>query len=137
MLTPSRSKFKKSFKGRMRSLSFKGEKVCFGDYGLKSLGTARLSPNQLESARRVLVKHLGKGAKLFLRIFPDIPVSKKPTDVRMGKGKGSVDRYIFRVSPGRILFEISGSNYDDVVKILDKFSAKLSVKCKITCYEEV
>ena len=137
MLIPSKSKFRKKFKGRMRKFCSKGDTVIFGDYGLKSLDYCRIDSKQLESSRRVLIKHLGKTVKVFLRVFPDIPVSKKPTDVRMGKGKGSVDRQVFRVLPGRILFELSGCSYDELKVVLDKFSAKLSVKCKIISYEEI
>merc|ERR1711988_700343 len=106
ILHPKKMKFKKAFKGKIHGKANKGFKIAFGQFALKALQPERIKEKQIESARKAISKHLKRTGKLWIRIFPNIPVTKKPTDVRMGKGKGSVEYYVFRVKPGTIIFEL-------------------------------
>ena len=130
MLQPKKPKYRKQFKGRMHGNSKGGNSLNFGSYGLKALTPARITSRQIESARRCISRHLKRSGKVRIRIFPDVPVSKKPAEVRMGKGKGSVEYWACRVKPGRIMFEVDGVNIDDAKKALTLAAAKLPVKCK-------
>ncbi|MFO1129933.1 MAG: 50S ribosomal protein L16 [Rickettsiales bacterium] len=129
---PSQTKYRKQFKGRVRTnLTKGGDYLSFGSYGLKSLDGFRATPNQLESARKAMARCMKREGKIWIRIFPDIPVSKKPAEVRMGKGKGSVEYYCFRVSPGRILIELEGITEEIAYNALQLASSKLPGRMKI------
>ena len=108
MLQPKRTKFRKQHKGRNRGLAQSGNKVSFGDFGLKAVGRGRLTARQIEAARRAITRKVKRGGKLWIRVFPDKPVSKKPLEVRMGKGKGNVEYWVALVQPGLVLYEIEG-----------------------------
>jgi large subunit ribosomal protein L16 len=108
MLAPKRTKFRKAFKGRIHGLSKGGTDLNFGAYGMKAVEPARLTSRQIEAARRTITRHMKRAGRLWIRIFPDVPVSKKPAEVRMGSGKGAPEFWVARVKPGRILFELDG-----------------------------
>src|SRR5690625_3437223 len=108
MLQPKRTKFRKQMKGRKRGLAQRGSKVSFGDFGLKATGRGRLTARQIESARRAMTRHVKRGGKIWIRVFPDKPITQKPLEVRMGKGKGSVEYWVAQIQPGRVMFEIEG-----------------------------
>lgn len=108
MLQPKRTKFRKMMKGRNRGLAHRGSNVDFGEFGLKALGRGRLTARQLESARRALTRHMKRGGKVWIRVFPDKPITQKPLEVRQGKGKGNVEYWVAQIQPGRIMFEIEG-----------------------------
>jgi len=108
MLQPTRQKFRKQHKGRNRGLATTGNKVSFGDFGLKSIGRGRITARQIEAARRVMTRHIKRGGRVWIRIFPDKPITKKPAEVRMGKGKGSVEYYVAVIQPGKMLYEMDG-----------------------------
>lgn len=131
MLAPKKQKFRKQQKGRVPRLAKAGHDVSFGDYGLKCLDQERITARQIEAARRAAVRHMKRQGKLWIRIFPDTPVSKKPAEVRMGKGKGSTDCYVVRVAPGRIMFEVDGVKESLAMEALNLAAAKLPVKTKI------
>lgn len=108
MLSPKRVKFRKRQRGRLKGLSQRGSKVSFGEYGLKALTSGRLTARQIESARRTMTRHIKRGGKMWIRIFPDQPITKKPAETRMGSGKGSPEYWVAVIRPGRVLFELSG-----------------------------
>ena len=108
MLQPKRTKFRKMMKGRNRGLSHRGSNVDFGEYGLKAVDRGRLTARQLEAARRALTRHIKRGGKVWIRVFPDKPITQKPLEVRQGKGKGSVVYWVALIQPGRVMFEIEG-----------------------------
>jgi len=108
MLQPKRTKFRKQQKGRNRGLSHRGSTVTFGEFGLKALGRGRITARQIESARRAMTRHIKRGGKIWIRIFPDKPITKKPLEVRQGKGKGNVEYWVAQVQPGRVLYEMEG-----------------------------
>ena len=108
MLQPKRMKFRKMMKGRNRGLAHRGSKISFGEYGLKATGRGRITARQIEAGRRAITRHVKRGGKIWIRVFPDKPISKKPLDVRMGKGKGSVEYWVAQIQPGRVLYEIEG-----------------------------
>ncbi len=108
MLQPKRTKFRKQFKGRNRGLAATGNKVSFGEYGLKSTSRGRLTARQIEAARRAMTRHIKRGGKIWIRVFPDKPISKKPLEVRQGKGKGSVEYWVAQIQPGSMLYEMEG-----------------------------
>ncbi|WP_455206270.1 50S ribosomal protein L16 [Kaarinaea lacus] len=108
MLQPKRTKFRKQHKGKNRGLAVRGSSVSFGEYGLKATGRGRITARQIEASRRALTRHVKRGGKIWIRVFPDKPVTKKPLEVRMGKGKGSVEYWVAQVQPGRMLFEMEG-----------------------------
>jgi large subunit ribosomal protein L16 len=130
MLYPKRVKHRKWQRGRSRGIETRGSILIFGTFGLKSLGTKWISSRQIEAARRAILRYLKKGGKLWIRIFPDKPITKKGTEVPMGGGKGSVDHYVFPVKPGRIIFELEGIKEEQAREALEKAAAKLSVKTK-------
>lgn len=108
MLQPKRTKFRKQFKGRNRGLATTGNKVSFGEYGLKAVERGKITARQIEAARRAMTRHIRRGGKIWIRVFPDVPVSKKPLEVRMGKGKGNVEFWVCKIQPGRVLYEMEG-----------------------------
>ena len=108
MLQPARRKYRKEQKGRNKGVATVGNKVSFGDYGLKAIGRGRLTARQIEAARRAMTRHIKRGGRVWIRIFPDLPITKKPAEVRMGKGKGSPEAWVCPVQPGRVLFEMEG-----------------------------
>ena len=131
MLSPKKQKYRKAQKGRVSSHSKAGITLAFGSFGLKSLGMDRITSRQIEAARRAAVRHMKRLGKFWIRIFPDLPISKKPAEVRMGKGKGSPEFFAVRVSPGRIIFELDGVEESIAIRALELASAKLPVKTKI------
>ena len=108
MLQPKRTKFRKQMKGRNRGLAHRGSTVSFGEFGLKSIGRGRLTARQIEAARRAMTRYIKRGGKIWIRVFPDKPISKKPLEVRQGKGKGNVEYWVCQVQPGRMLYEMEG-----------------------------
>jgi large subunit ribosomal protein L16 len=128
MLQPKRTKFRKQFKGRNRGVATRGNKVSFGEYGLKATECGRITSRQIEAARRALSRHVKRGGKVWIRIFPDKPISKKPLEVRQGKGKGNVEYWVALVQPGRMMFEIEGISEDLAREALKLAAAKLPVK---------
>lgn len=131
MLQPKRTKYRKMHKGRNRGLAQSGNKVSFGEYGLKATGRGRITARQIEAARRTITRHVKRGGKLWIRIFPDKPISKKPLEVRMGKGKGNVEYWVAQIQPGRMLYEIQGVNEDLVRQAFALAAAKLPVQTTI------
>ena len=112
MLQPKRTKFRKQQKGRNRGLALRGGKVSFGEYGLKSLGRGRLTARQIEAGRRAMTRRVKRGGKIWIRVFPDKPITKKPLEVRQGKGKGAVEYWVCQIQPGRVLYEMEGVTED-------------------------
>ena len=130
MMQPARTKYRKAHKGRIHGKASRCNKLNFGEYGIKALQPERIISNQIEAARVALTRHMKRTGKVWTRVFPNIPVSKKPTEVRMGKGKGAPEFWVSRVKPGRILFEVDGVT-ETIAKIaLYKASAKLPIKTK-------
>ncbi|MEZ4233438.1 MAG: 50S ribosomal protein L16 [Polyangiaceae bacterium] len=130
MLSPKRTKFRKQQKGRNRGTAWKGSDVSFGDFGLQAVGAAYLTARQIEAGRMAITRHVKRQGKLFIRVFPDKPVTKKPLEVRMGSGKGSVDHWVAAVKPGRVLFEISGVPEDMARAAFHRAASKLPVACR-------
>lgn len=128
MRQPKNRKFRKDFKGRNRGIATRGNKVSFGEFGLKSTGFARITARQIEAARRAIARHVKRGGKIVIRIFPDKPISKKPLEVRQGKGKGNVEYWAALVQPGRVMFEIEGVPEELAREAFQRASAKLPVK---------
>jgi large subunit ribosomal protein L16 len=108
MLQPKRTKFRKQHKGRNRGLANRGSTVAFGEFGLKAIGRGRMTARQIEAARRAMTRHIKRGGKIWIRVFPDKPITKKPLEVRQGKGKGNVEYWVCQVQPGRMLYEMEG-----------------------------
>ena len=131
MLAPKKQKFRKAHKGRVASKSKAGTMLSFGSFGLKSIDGLRVTARQIEAARRAAVRQMKRQGRFFIRIFPDLPVSKKPNEVRMGKGKGAPEYFAVRVSPGRIMFEIEGVREEVARAALELAAAKLPVRTKI------
>lgn len=130
MLAPKKSKFRKAFKGRIHGNTKGAATLEFGSYGLKALEPERITARQIEAARRTIARSMKRSGKLWIRIFPDIPVSKKPADVRMGSGKGSPEFFVVRVKPGRVMFELDGVDEVTARLAFEKASAKLPIKTK-------
>ncbi len=128
MLQPKRTKYRKQQKGRNTGLALRGNKVSFGEYGLKAVGRGRITARQIEAARRAITRHVRRGGKLWIRIFPDKPITRKPLEVRMGKGKGSVEYWVAEVKPGTMLYEIEGIPEDVAREAFRLAAAKLPVK---------
>ena len=131
MLQPKKTKFRKAFKGRIHGTAKAGFTLNFGSYGMKSVEPERITARQIEAARRAITRHMKRAGRLWIRIFPDVPVSKKPTEVRMGKGKGSPEYWVARVKPGRIMFEIEGVSETIAREAFDRASAKLSIQTRL------
>jgi len=136
MLAPKRVKFRKMFKGRTTGLARRGATVAFGTFGLQALEPGWVTAWQIEASRVALTRHIKRGGKVWIRIFPDKPVTKKPAETRMGKGKGSPELWVAVVKPGRVLFEIEGVSKEIAQKALALASAKLGVKTKFVAREE-
>jgi large subunit ribosomal protein L16 len=132
MLFPKRVKYRKQMRGRMKGKATRGAEVSFGDYGLQALEPGWVTARQIEAARRALVRFMRRRGKVWIRIFPDKPVTKKPAETRMGKGKGAVDHWVAVVKPGRILFEISGLDENGAREAMRLAAHKISVKTKFT-----
>ena len=130
MLQQTRSKYRKAHKGRIHGKATRVASLNYGSYGLKAIEPERVLGKQIEAARVALTRYMQRTGKVWLRVFPNIPVSKKPTEVRMGKGKGSPEFWVCRVKPGRILFEVDGVSEQIAKEALYKASAKLPIKCK-------
>lgn len=131
MLQPKRTKFRKAHKGRMRGVAKGGFDLNFGTYGLKAVEPERVTARQIEAARRAMTRHMKRAGRVWIRVFPDLPVSKKPTEVRMGKGKGSPEYWAARVHPGRIMFEIDGVTEVVAREALRLAAAKLPIKTRV------
>jgi large subunit ribosomal protein L16 len=125
MLQPKRTKFRKQQKGRNRGLALRGSKVSFGEYGLKALGRGRLTARQIEAARRAMTRKIKRGGKIWIRVFPDKPITKKPLEVRQGKGKGNVEYWVALVQPGKVLYEMEGVTEDVAREAFALAAAKL------------
>ncbi len=130
MLMPKRVKYRKQMRGRMKGTARRGAKVQFGDYGLQALEPAWITSRQIEACRRAIVRHIRRRGKVWIRIFPDKPVTAKPAETRMGKGKGSVDHWVAVVKPGRVLFEMAGVPESVAKEALDLASYKLPIRTK-------
>ena len=131
MLSPKRTKFRKAHKGRIHGLAKGGTQLKFGSYGLKALTPERVTARQIEAARRAITRHLRRAGRVWIRIFPDVPVSSKPAEVRMGKGKGSPEFWVVRVKPGRIMFEIDGVPWNLAKEAFTLAAAKLPLDTRI------
>jgi large subunit ribosomal protein L16 len=132
MLQPKRTKFRKQHKGRNTGIAVRGSSVSFGEYGLKSVSRGRLTARQIESARRTITRHVKRGGKIWIRIFPDKPITKKPLEVRMGKGKGSVEYWVAQIRPGMMLYEIQGVSEELAREAFTLAAAKLPLKTLFT-----
>ena len=130
MMSPKKTKYRKQHKGRIHGYAKGNFKLNFVNYGLKAMEPERITARQIEAARKAITRHLKRAGRLWIRIFPDLPVSKKPAEVRMGKGKGSVEFWACRVKPGRIMFEVDGVPTADAKQALELAAAKLPIKCK-------
>jgi large subunit ribosomal protein L16 len=128
MLQPKRTKYRKQFKGRNRGIATRGAKVSFGEFGLKAMEHGHITARQIEAARRAMSRHVKRGGKLWIRVFPDKPITKKPLEVRQGKGKGSVEFWVAPVQPGRVMFEIEGVTEDLAREALSLAASKLPIK---------
>ncbi len=128
MLQPKRTKFRKQHKGRNRGLAQSGNKVSFGEYGLKATARGRVTARQIESARRAMTRHVKRGGKIWIRIFPDTPITKKPIEVRMGKGKGNVEYWVAKIQPGKVLYEMEGVTEEIAREAFSRAAAKLPVQ---------
>ena len=128
MLQPKRTKFRKQMKGRNRGLALAGSKVSFGEYGLKAIARGRLTARQIESARRAINRYVRRGGKIWIRIFPDKPISKKPLEVRQGKGKGNVEYWVAQIQPGKVLYEIEGVTEEIAREAFRLAATKLPMK---------
>lgn len=130
MMSPKKTKYRKAHKGRIKGNAKGGSSLNFGEYGLKALQPERVTARQIEAARRAISRYVKRVGRLWIRIFPDVPVTKKPAEVRMGSGKGSVEFWACRVKPGRIMFEIDGVDEKTAREAFDRASAKLPIKTK-------
>jgi len=130
MLQTKRTKYRKQMKGKNRGLASQGNKVSFGEYGLKATDRGRITARQIEAARKAMTRHIRRGGKIWIRIFPDKPITKKPLEVRQGKGKGNVEYWVAQIQPGRILYEMSGVDENLAKEALKLAAAKLPVDTK-------
>ena len=130
MLQPKRTKFRKAFKGRLKGIATSGTTLNFGAYGLKAVEPGRITARQIEATRRAITRHIKRAGRVWIRIFPDIPVSKKPTEVRMGKGKGSPEYWMVRIQPGKVMFELDGVPLELAKEAFERGAAKLPIKTK-------
>lgn len=135
MLAPKRVKRRKTHKGRMRGQAHRGSKVSFGEYGLQALEPTWITNRQIESARVAMTRHIKRGGKVWIRIFPDKPITSKPAETRMGKGKGNPEGWVAVVKPGRIMFELEGVSEDIAKRAMELAAAKLPIKCKFVVRE--
>src|SRR5437764_393190 len=130
MLQPSRTKFRKQHKGRIHGAAKGGTMLNFGEYGLKTIEPERITAREIEAARRAITRHMKRAGRVWIRVFPDVPVSKKPAEVRMGSGKGGIELWVTRVKPGRILFELDGVSVELAKEALALAAAKLPIKTR-------
>jgi large subunit ribosomal protein L16 len=130
MLQPSRTKFRKQHKGRIKGVATSGATLSFGQFGLKAMEPDRVTARQIEAARRAMTRHMKRAGRVWIRVFPDVPVSKKPLEVRMGSGKGAPEYWVVRIKPGRILFEIDGVTNTIAKEALTLAAAKLPIKTR-------
>jgi large subunit ribosomal protein L16 len=137
MLMPKRTKYRKTHRGRMKGKAGRGSTLSFGEYGLQALEPCWMTSRQIESARRAIVRHVKRGGKLWIRVFPDKPVTVKPAETRMGGGKGSVDRWVAVVKPGRMIFEISGVQEEAAREAMRLASHKLPIRTRFVSREEI
>ncbi len=128
MLQPKRTKFRKMHKGRNRGLATRGSKVSFGEYGLKAVGRGRITARQIEAARRAMTRHIKRGGKIWIRVFPDKPITTKPLEVRQGKGKGNVEYWVAQVQPGKMLYEVQGVSEELAREAFTLGAAKIPVE---------
>ena len=128
MLQPKRTKFRKQFKGKNRGVAMAGNRVSFGEYGLKATERGRVTARQIEAARRAMTRHIKRGGKIWIRIFPDVPISSKPLEGRMGKGKGNVDHWVAKIQPGTVLYEMEGVNEELAREAFRLAANKLPIK---------
>ena len=135
MLAPKRVKHRKTHKGRMRGKAYRGNKVSFGEYGLQATEASWISNRQIEAARVAMTRHIKRGGKVWIRIFPDKPITSKPAETRMGKGKGNPESWVAVVKPGRIMFELEGVTEDVAKRAMDLAAAKLPIRCKFVVRE--
>ena len=131
MLQPKRTKFRKTQKGRNRGFAERGSKVSFGEYALKATGRGRITARQIEAARRAMTRHIKRGGKIWIRIFPDKPITGKPLEVRQGKGKGNVEYWVAEIRPGKMLYEMEGVNEDIAREAFILAAAKLPIKTTV------
>ena len=127
MLQPKKTKFRKQQKGKLRGFATSGAKVSFGEFGLKAITRGRVTARQIDAARRAMTRHIKRGGKVWIRIFPDVPITKKPVEVRMGKGKGNVEYWVAKVQPGKVLYEMEGVSEDVAREAFRLAAAKLPV----------
>jgi large subunit ribosomal protein L16 len=130
MLQPKRTKYRKQMKGRNRGLAHKGSKVSFGEFGLKAIERGRLTARQIEATRRAMTRHIKRGGKIWIRVFPDKPITQKPLEVRQGKGKGNVEYWVAVIQPGKILFEMEGVSRELAIEAFELARAKLPFKVR-------
>ena len=127
MLQPEKTKYRKQQKGKLRGFATSGAKVSFGEYGLKAITRGRVTARQIEAARRAMTRHIKRGGKVWIRIFPDVPITKKPVEVRMGKGKGNVEYWVAKITPGKVLYEMEGVTEEVAREAFRLAAAKLPV----------
>ena len=127
MMQPKRTKYRKMFKGNLSGMAQRGSSVAFGDYGLKAMDRSRMTAREIEAARRAMTRYVKRGGKIWIRVFPDVPITQKPLEVRMGSGKGNVEYWVAKVTPGKVLFEIEGVPESDARAAFRLAAAKLSV----------
>lgn len=137
MLMPKRVKYRKQQTGRNRGLSYRGNRVTFGEYGLMALEHSWITSRQIESARRTITGYIKRGGKVWIRIFPDKPVTQKPAETRMGGGKGAVDHWVAVVKPGRIMFELAGVREEIAMEAMRRAAQKMPIRCKVIKREDV
>jgi large subunit ribosomal protein L16 len=130
MLSPKRTKFRKQHKGRVKGMAKGGTEINFGAYGLKAVTPGRVNAREIEAARRAITRHIKRAGRVWIRIFPDVPVSRKPAEVRMGKGKGTPEYWMCRIKPGRIMFELDGVEHEIARRAFELAAAKLSVQTR-------
>ena len=136
MLQPKKTKFRKAQKGRNRGLAQRGSSIAFGSFALKTMEPGWITSRQIEASRIAVTRFMKREGKVWIRIFPDVPVTAKPIEVRMGKGKGSVDRWVAKIKPGRVMFEVDGVDEDVAMEALRLAAMKLSVKCRYVKRED-
>ena len=127
MLQPKKTKYRKQQKGKLRGFATSGARVSFGEYGLKAITRGRITARQIEAARRAMTRHIKRGGKVWIRIFPDVPITKKPVEVRMGKGKGNVEYWVAKIQPGKVLYEMEGVSEDIAREAFRLAAAKLPI----------
>jgi large subunit ribosomal protein L16 len=137
MLQPKRTKYRKQMKGRNRGLAHRGSSVSFGEFGLKAMGRGRITARQIEAARRAMTRHINRGGKIWIRIFPDKPITKKPLEVRQGKGKGSVEYWVAQIQPGKMLYEMEGVSEEIAREAFMLAAAKLPIATKFVSRAQV